>query len=287
VHFTLRLKNQRTLGFDQKIPPELVVKLKTKHEQPVTSPTPPPTSSANRRVKLDSNRESRDAGESDAASNDEQKQIFLALYLSIMGMLKSNIQGVTSLDRLYSAMSITRGLQDRVQNGLWQMYRQVYTDAYNQRALATGSSRIRNPDTNTSVKLHQQASSVIDGTTATYQDALRSALQDFQTEAAGLPEEQRLDAIKENLTNWIDENAAYKSEQISNHEALVAYHKGMFAHDSVHAPDTMYDVLPTDSLHDACIEIIADAPYTLDQAQAQFLPLHPNCVHHYVPRGAQ
>jgi hypothetical protein len=90
--------------------------------------------------------------------------------------------------------------------------------------------------------------------------------------------------MREIMGQWMDDYTAYKSVQIANHEALTAYHKGLFAHDSVHATDTLYDVEPGDSLHEACVEIIADAPYTLEQAQAQFLPLHPNCVHHYVPR---
>lgn len=263
-----------TLGFDRKLPPELTDKLKTKLEVP-PAVNLSRNSKTNHRFKLDAAQDVQDA-------TDEQEQIFLALYLSIMQILKSNIQGA-SFDMLFSKLSITRGLQDRIQNGLWEMYRNVYTESYNQRALATGGMRIRNPDTNTSIKLHQQATSVIDGTTQTYQDALKSALDGFKTDASSLPEDEQLDAIKRDLTEWITENAAYKAEQISTHEAIAAYHKGMFAHDSAHAPDTMYDVLPTDSLHDACIEIIAGAPYTLEEAQAQFLPLHPNCTHYYVP----
>lgn len=192
-----------TLGLDPKLPVELLPKLEKKHE-PDPNATPPPNS--NRILKLDSAREGESNGEEGPSSEGDSKQFFIALYMSIMMNLKSKIQSATSLDRLYPELSLTNGMQDQILNGMWQMYRQEYANAYNQRATATNNIRIRNPDTNTSVKLYQQAQTVVEGTTATYQDSLLAAIQNATIESAGLPKEQILSAIKSNLTNWIDEN---------------------------------------------------------------------------------
>lgn len=266
-----------SLGFDPEIPAELIEKLKTKQEQPTQPPSPPPPAPL-RSVKLDNS----EGGDEEDQSNIEA---YIAFYLLMMGAMKERLDQVQSIDRIEAYLLMPDGLKEQNMRQLWELYRQEYVDAWNKRADETGTDRIRSPDSGTSIDMFSEARRVTDGTTDTYHDEMRNKLGKAYTDTADIEDpEERLKKMRELMRDWMDDYSAYKSVQIANHEALIAYHKALFAHDEAHAPDTLYDVEPRDSEHGACIEIIEGGPYTLEQAKAQFLPLHPNCVHHYVPR---
>jgi hypothetical protein len=276
-------ESRKALGLDPKIPTELKAKLKEKMNPPEPPPMPPPNppqpegpNVANKRVVL-----SNDGTED--SDDEDHEQTFIWLYLALMSHVKQNLKHATSLDSIVPAMSLTEGMKNRLQNGLWQLKRNKYVDSYNVRANDAGTGRIRNPDADTSVDLHHDARKVIDGTTSTYHDLLDSAFENALESTKDLPEEERLSDVKKIMSDWVEENADYKSKQIAGHEGLKAIELGMFAHDELHAPHTMYVVVPNSSHHDACISLISGGPYTLPEARSLRLPLHPNCPHHCVP----
>ncbi|WAH35039.1 hypothetical protein [Alicyclobacillus dauci] len=274
---------RKALGLDADIPPELVEKLKNKHEQPETPtqenpsvpPTPPP--SANSRMRLDSSGDNQDSQDN---QNEEQ---FIALYLALMRHVRDEAKHAMSLEGIKASMSIRDGIQHQLSRGLYQLYRNTYVDSYNARARAKGTSLIRNPDAQTSLELQLQANQIAKDTTDTYMRELNNAWNEAVDFTSELEAEEQLSRVRQMMQQWADERMDYKSSQIAQHEAADAYHQGMFAHDTVHAPDTTYGVEPTTTEHEACADIIAGAPYTLDRAQTLTLPLHPNCPHRFVP----
>lgn len=300
------------MGLDPAIPDELVDKLGAKHETPATpfqddvettTPTPPeptppepaqedptedpaqdpgteleePNPSANRRVQL---------GTQPAPQQPTQKQAeeqFLAWYLSFMRHVRDQAKHAITLASLKTALYMNSGISEQLRRGLYQLYRDSYVASYNQRAVKIGTQTIRFPDPQTSIELSMQASSVISGINQTYDHEMESAFQEAVATTENLSAEEQLAKVKNIMDQWANERMDYKSTQITQHEAIDTYHQGMFAHDTVHAPQTMYGVAPSDSDHEACIVVIEGAPYTLSQARSTPLPLHPNCPHHYVP----
>jgi hypothetical protein len=273
---------RKSFGLDPKIPPELAAKLKTKHdpietpteENPSVPPTPAPT--ANRRTNL--------SAQPDTTPDEQTTQEeFIALYIFLMGHVRDQVKHATSLDAIKASLVISDGVATQLQRALYQLYRETYVLSYNDRADATGTARIRFPDTQTSVELQMQASRSIQGINETYQSEMENALERAIADASSLPVSEQLSNIKKAMSDWADQRMARKSQEVAQYESGVAYHKGMLAHDEVHVPQTMYGVEPTTTEHEACAEIIAGAPYTLDEAKSVTLPLHPHCPHMLVP----
>jgi len=272
---------RRALGLDVTIPPELADKLKTKHdpvatptqENPSVPPTPPPT--ANSRMKL--------SADPQQTSELQTQQEFISVYISLMGYVRDQVKHATTIDAIKASLFVSSGVATQLQRALFVLYRQAYVDSYNARAIASGTARIRFPDTQTSVELQMQASRVFQGINETYQSEMENALQQAITDASSLPESEQLAHVKKEMSDWADQRMAYKSQEVAQYESGVAYHKGMIAHDEVHFPETMYSVQPTTTEHEACAEIIAGAPYTVDEAKSVTLPLHPHCPHMLVP----
>jgi len=287
------------MGLDPDIPDELVDKLGAKHETPrtpiqedpaTTPPTPPapessdteleePDPAANSRVKLNA----QPAFQPDQKTQKQAEEEFIIWYLSFMRHVRDQAKHAITLASLKAALYMNLGVSEQLRRGLYQLYRDSYVASYNQRAVKIGTQTIRFPDPQTSIELSMQASSVISGINQTYDREMESAFQEAVATTENLSAEEQLGKVKDIMDQWANERMDYKSTQISQHEALDTYHQGMFAHDTVHAPETMYGVTPGDSDHEACIVVIDGAPYTLSQARSTPLPLHPNCPHHYVP----
>lgn len=287
-------ESRKSLGLDPKIPTELKMKLKEKSNTTGPPPIPPydppqnegPNIANRRRMALSNgDGEDEDAGDSNEEGYEpsSHEQEFIALYLLMMQHVKQNLQHAQSIGSIIPSMRITPGMQSRVSSGLWQLYRNEYVDTWNERARQNGSSEIRTPGTEMSVQLHDKARQVTVGTSDTFHDNVYSAFKKALGSLSDLPDNKLVPAIKKFMGEWLDGNADYKSVQIAKHEALNAYHMGMFAHDEVYAPDTKYVVVPGSSKHDACISLISGGPYTLAEARSLSLPLHPNCPHHCIP----
>lgn len=273
---------RKMLGFDADIPPELSDKLKQKHEQPETPmqediPNPHNTNKRTSRMKLAA------TATDDTTDSKQAEEEYIILLAALFGHLAKQVKHATTLDAVKAMLKVSDGIQTQMSRGLFQLYRTTYINSYNSRALATGSARINAPDINTSVRLQTEAKDVIEGVVKTYEDELDNAYSNALEQAANLPESERLAEVKRIMNEWADKRAEWKASEVAGHEAANGYHEGMFAHDSVNAPDTMYEVQPTTTNHEACAEIIANAPYTLDEAQNITLPLHPNCPHRFVP----
>jgi hypothetical protein len=280
-------ESRKALGLDPKIPAELKDKLKNKSEPPpAPEPSPEPTGgepAANRRFRMSAAAAEEDDEDDESDGEEKAKSAFILLFLALMGHLRDQIRHATSLSAIPAALSITHGVASQLQRGLFQLYRDVYVSTYNGRARDSDSGSIRNPDTQTAFELRSLANQVMDGINRTYKEEMQSAFRRAVVETKDLPPDEQLARVKQIMTEWANERMQYKAEQIAAHEATIAYHRALFDHDEEHAPDTMYDVQPTDTLHEACAEIIAGAPYSLDEARSITLPLHPNCPHRLVP----
>lgn len=296
------------IGLDAEIPDELMARLGAKHEAPATplqedvattTPTPPddtpeppednpaqdpeddtltdPAPSANTRVALSASQQQ------DQPTQQQVEEAFIAWYLSFMRHVQGQAKHAITLDGLKAALRMSPGVAEQLRRGLYQLYRNTYVASYNARATAKGTQTIRFPDAQTSLELHMQSSSVMQGVNATYDQEMESAFKQAVADTQELSAEDQLSKVRNIMDQWSKERMAYKSGQIAQHEGLDAYHQGLFAHDEVHAPTTMYGVEPGSSDHEGCIEIIDGAPYTLSEARSTPLPLHPNCPHYYVP----
>lgn len=262
-----------TLGLDSNIPDELIPLLEHKHDPVVEPPSPTPPQGNSRLFKLDN-----------TGGDDHESHVdtFIVNYMMLMGLLMDGLRSAQSIESILPNITITQGIQDRMKQGMWQLYRGSYTEAWNERAMDTGNDRIRYPDTNTSVDLYFKASEVVDGTTNTYHDLMHTKWEKSLLETSGLTGDERLSKVKDDMNEWLNDNANYKSNQIANHEAIIAYQIGMFAHDEINSPETMYEVVPASTLHDECQNIISGGPYTLAEAKSLPLPLHPGCPHHCI-----
>ncbi|WP_407310535.1 phage portal protein [Desulfosporosinus sp. SB140] len=209
-------------------------------------------------------------------NHDEKK--FIQLFILLMLQVRSGT--ANSINNLYSSYLPTKDNQIELTNGLTQLYNDTWLSSYNRRRLETGGGVLNEVPSEIKVKYEQLAQEMSNEIMKTYKKELLNRLDEEIKKRAGMPTDQLVKEVESEIKGWLAERANYKAEQIALQESGKAWNDGLFAHDKEFAPETEYEVLPDSSEHDACLDIINGAPYTLDTIPAE-LPLHQNCPHRY------
>ncbi|GMA50138.1 hypothetical protein GCM10025857_14950 [Alicyclobacillus contaminans] len=212
-------------------------------------------------------------------TSDDEKE-FMAIYLALMASLRKRAKPAQSLHDLLNAWTPTSADITALTDALTELYHSVWLQSYNRRRIELGQQPLSELPADVAHKLQLLAQQTAQSIMDTYKGEMADKLQQLASEYSSQSPAELLKSVVVDMTDWLRQRAAYKAEQIAVTEAGRAWNVALFTHDKKYAPDTLYTVLPKETEHEACQEIIDGAPYTLDDIPAS-LPLHPNCPHRY------
>jgi HK97 family phage portal protein len=249
--------------------------------QPFELPPPP---DPNKKEPTDPNkavkaRRMKAADEENDDTKDTENE-FIAAYLLMMTALLKRGNHVSSVDSLRYVWTPTNDDIQTLSESLAKLKGDSWLLSYNRRQSELGMEGINTLPSDTEEEIRNLADERANQIMDTYKSELSNQIENSLERHSDLTGTEQEKAVLKDLDNWLTGRMDYKSKQIANYEAGESWNQGLFAHDKEHAPETEYYVFPIATNHEDCANIIAGAPYTLDEIPAA-LPLHPNCPHRY------
>lgn len=212
------------------------------------------------------------------SDTDQEEKRFIQLFILLMLSMRSG--SVSSVNELYTNYLPTEENRAELTGALKQLYDGSWLSSYNRRRRETGGTLLNDVPDEIKTMHEEMAQKTSDEILNTYKKELQNRLDEEISKRKDLPMEQMVNEVEPEIKNWLIDRANYKAKQVAMQESGKAWNDALFTHDKEFAPDTEYEVFPATSDHDACLDIINGAPYTMDNIPED-LPLHPNCPHRY------
>jgi hypothetical protein len=175
-----------------------------------------------------------------------------------------------------AAFAMTPQQRQALYDALYTLKRDVYIESYNTYAREHGLHTISSLDAKTDAAIRADVAKSVDSIASTYMSDLQSVYDSLVASGVSSPRE-----LLDKLNDWLKQRNRWKGKQIVLSEiskpwndAILAVDKRVGVSDERH-----YIVQPDTCVCNVCREMVANNPYTYEEAMNLPIPAHPGCVH--------